>query len=164
NQERTHEVHVFEAYWAPITEGRVTYWDTAKFLLEAGIQGLRGSRFLRVGTFQRWMVDGPKTMDTSRNAWVGIIGILIFLFCQLLLIGYVSTTIVQRYKEAFSKSAPDVCCGGFISAVFHWLSPLIPGHETLFAWGFDAHWWRALGCLILWALLILEVFAARYFL
>ncbi len=64
-QSVAHEVHVFEAYWAPITEGRVTYWDTAKFLLEAGIQGLRGSKLLRVGTFQRWMFDGPKTMSTS---------------------------------------------------------------------------------------------------
>jgi hypothetical protein len=30
-----HCVHVYEAYWAPLTEGKVTYWDTLKFLFGA---------------------------------------------------------------------------------------------------------------------------------
>ena len=30
-----HAVHVYEAYWAPLTEGEVTYRDTILFLLSA---------------------------------------------------------------------------------------------------------------------------------
>jgi len=38
-----HAAHVYEAYWAPLTEGRVTYWDTIKFLFAAAWNGLRYS-------------------------------------------------------------------------------------------------------------------------
>ena len=30
-----HCVHVYEAYWAPLTEGKVSCWDTLKFLFGA---------------------------------------------------------------------------------------------------------------------------------
>ena len=33
------ELHVYEAYWAPITEGRVTLRDVASFLFNAGFRG-----------------------------------------------------------------------------------------------------------------------------
>jgi len=36
-------VHVYEAYWAPITEGRVTLRDVIRFLFAAGIEGLQHS-------------------------------------------------------------------------------------------------------------------------
>ena len=35
------EVHVYEAYWAPITEGQVTLRDVTSFLLGAAFNGLR---------------------------------------------------------------------------------------------------------------------------
>jgi len=57
-----HSVHVYEAYWAPITEGRVSYWDTVKFLFSAGWNGHRYIRVFRLGKFERWMFDGQKTM------------------------------------------------------------------------------------------------------
>jgi hypothetical protein len=46
------EVHLYEAYWAPVTEGRVSLRDTIEFLLRSGVNSL-----LRVGdrTFDRWM-------------------------------------------------------------------------------------------------------------
>ncbi|HWF03445.1 MAG TPA: hypothetical protein VHA06_07155, partial [Candidatus Angelobacter sp.] len=39
--EKPHAVHIYEAYWAPLTEGKVTYWDTVKFLLLAGWNGMK---------------------------------------------------------------------------------------------------------------------------
>ena len=35
------EVHLYEAYWAPLTEGRITTPETFWFLLQAGLLGLR---------------------------------------------------------------------------------------------------------------------------
>ena len=49
------EVHLYESYWAPITEGKVTLRDVLLFLLEAGINGTR--RALS-GRFVRWMFGG----------------------------------------------------------------------------------------------------------
>jgi len=39
----TREVHVYEAYWAPITEGKVTLRDVMRFLFNAGFDGWRHS-------------------------------------------------------------------------------------------------------------------------
>ncbi len=36
--QRQHEVHVYEAYWAPLTEGRVTYRDTLRFLFRRRLE------------------------------------------------------------------------------------------------------------------------------
>ena len=40
---RTREVHIYEAYWSPITEGEVTLRDVMRFLFNAGFDGWRHS-------------------------------------------------------------------------------------------------------------------------
>ncbi len=50
------EVHFYEAYWAPLTEGRVTLRETLTFLREAGRRGMWFA--LRDGVFDRWMFGG----------------------------------------------------------------------------------------------------------
>lgn len=49
----TDEVHVYEAYWAPLTEGRVKLQDVILFLVNAAGNGI-GSSFQRV--FRRWVL------------------------------------------------------------------------------------------------------------
>lgn len=49
------EVYLFEAYWAPITEGKVKTLDVLSFLITAGCNGI-ASAF--VGEWQRWMFGG----------------------------------------------------------------------------------------------------------
>ena len=49
------EVHFYEAYWAPLTEGRVTLRETLTFLVDAG---RRGMWFAYRGVFDRWMFGG----------------------------------------------------------------------------------------------------------
>jgi hypothetical protein len=46
-----HEVHFYEAYWAPLTEGEVRWWDVVSFLLGAAWRGLARSS----AGFERWM-------------------------------------------------------------------------------------------------------------
>ncbi|MGD1090223.1 MAG: hypothetical protein ABR955_16080, partial [Verrucomicrobiota bacterium] len=62
-QQVEHEVHLYEAYWAPLTEGKVTYVETLKFLFGAAWSGIRHSRLGRVCQFQRWMFGGVVELD-----------------------------------------------------------------------------------------------------
>jgi hypothetical protein len=45
------DVHVYEAYWAPLTEGRVTLRDVIAFLLLGAFAGIRAGR----KPFHRWL-------------------------------------------------------------------------------------------------------------
>ena len=49
----TREVHVYEAYWAPLTEGRVSLRDTLRFLARGGVNGVLNAP----GPFRRRMFD-----------------------------------------------------------------------------------------------------------
>ena len=49
--DRERDVHIYESYWAPMTEGRVTLRDVIGFLLRGGIGGVRLAR----QPFRRWM-------------------------------------------------------------------------------------------------------------
>lgn len=45
------EVHLYEGYWAPMTEGRIKAHDVISFLAGAGFNGLRHTK----GKFRRWL-------------------------------------------------------------------------------------------------------------
>jgi hypothetical protein len=49
------DVHFYEAYWAPLTEGRVTLRETLGFFVGAGWRGLGFA--LKDGVFDRWMFN-----------------------------------------------------------------------------------------------------------
>ena len=48
------EVHVYEGYWAPVTEGQVKILDVVSFLLRGGFNGMRNAW----KDFHRWMFGG----------------------------------------------------------------------------------------------------------
>jgi hypothetical protein len=54
------QVDVYEAYWAPLTEGRVRYSDVVAFLAGAGLSGLA-----TFGAFQRWVLGAERTYKVS---------------------------------------------------------------------------------------------------
>ncbi len=59
-------VHVYEAYWAPLTVGKISYLETIGFLLEAGWNGVRGTVLSgRFGSFRRWLFGGFRTLKIS---------------------------------------------------------------------------------------------------
>jgi len=55
------EVHFYEAYWAPLTEGRVTLRDTVTFLIDAAHRGVRFA--YHDGVFDRWMFGGREEFE-----------------------------------------------------------------------------------------------------
>lgn len=52
NDTGTHDVHIYEAYWAPLTEGKVTASDVISFLFDAGWNGIKNTT---ARTYRRWM-------------------------------------------------------------------------------------------------------------
>ena len=60
------QVHVYEAYWAPLTAGKISFSETIGFLLAAGWNGLRGTLLSgRVSSFYRWLFGEFKELKVS---------------------------------------------------------------------------------------------------
>ena len=60
--------HFYEAYWAPLTEGRVSLRETLAFFIDAGLSGLRFA--WRDGVFNRWMFAGRQEFEIpARRIW-----------------------------------------------------------------------------------------------
>ena len=59
------EVHVYEAYWAPLTEGRVSAFAVTRFLFDAGFRGIAHSLG---GAFDRWIFGKRGRLPISRWA------------------------------------------------------------------------------------------------
>ncbi len=72
-----HEVHVYEAYWAPITEGKVSATDVVNFLFDAGWNGILNTT---ARTYRRWMFGAEQQFLLATEkltfAFLGIMGLL----------------------------------------------------------------------------------------
>ncbi len=159
-----HAAHVYEAYWAPLTEGRVTYWDTIKFLLLAAWNGLRYSTPFRKTTFKRWMFGQPQPLDIGASTWWSLVVVLAFLLAQVAIIAGVSLTVASRYKQFLSAPVPALHVAGLWHALALWLLPFFPGGVTLHGTSIASPaWWTAAAKLALWFAAIAEVVVARYF-
>ncbi|HEV2846018.1 MAG TPA: hypothetical protein VG477_14285, partial [Thermoanaerobaculia bacterium] len=71
------EVHFYEAYWAPLTEGRVTLRDVISFLRTGGSNGLRHS--LSLSRSWRFMFDRrfpfPRSLSNSLNLALALLAV-----------------------------------------------------------------------------------------
>ena len=165
-KQQQHEVHVYEAYWAPLTEGRVSYRDTLRFLFAAAWNGLRYSKPFLSSTFDRWMFNGRKPMLIGGKTFFGLLCVLAFLLLQIGIIGYVSLEIAHRLRDVWSQPIPALTSMDFVHAWLEWLAPLFPaGTSTLlhpFRFGL-ASWWVALLRVTAWLGLIAEALFVRYF-
>jgi hypothetical protein len=61
------DLHLYEAYWAPLTEGEVSMRDVLVFLLRSFRNGLKNSR-REGGTIRRWMFGGFRVFPVPRGA------------------------------------------------------------------------------------------------
>ncbi|MGP8156400.1 MAG: hypothetical protein ACLQMT_06030 [Candidatus Acidiferrales bacterium] len=169
--QQEHNVHVYEAYWAPLTEGKVTYWETVKFLLLAAWNGLRFSCPCGPRTFKRWMFDEKKTMRIGPYTFLGLIVVLGFLLAQVAIISFVFFELAQQYKAVIARPLPVHATLPFWRAAgqilldwLRWLGPFVPGHVVLFnPKAFGHHWWWEPLRLLAWFGLVAEAFIVRYF-
>ena len=61
--QQTFDVHIYESYWAPLTEGKVALKDVMTFLFNAGWNGFMNTG---AGTFQRWMFDKEQSFELPK--------------------------------------------------------------------------------------------------
>jgi hypothetical protein len=163
-----HQVHIYEAYWAPIVEGKVTYTDTIRFLFLAAWSGIRRSRFLRPAVFCRWMFGRmQEQLKIGRATQISLVAVALFLALQVLAITFVTVRIASGIKEVASLTWP--VAPGLFPTLGHWslqaLKPFIPAHHALaHASIFSPEWRTAAWHTLLWFFIIAEVFFVRYFL
>lgn len=74
------DVHIYEAYWAPITEGQIGIKDVMRFLRAAGRNGLRNTR----DVFQRWVLGAyvdfgrfPRTAVYLQAAYWTVLSLIV---------------------------------------------------------------------------------------
>ena len=78
------EAHFFEAYWAPLTEGKITLRQTLSFLRDAGTRGLRFA--YREGVFDRLMfgkeqefqIPAARVLHLALALWILLLMIAAF--------------------------------------------------------------------------------------
>lgn len=63
------EIHFYEGYWAPLTEGEVTLRDISRFLLRAGVNGILNSST----SFSRWIFGRWQSYDIPVRTWAYLV-------------------------------------------------------------------------------------------
>lgn len=177
---KAHQVHVYEAYWAPVTEGKVTYFETLQFLLQAAWRGFCCSRFLRKATFQRWMFDDMQDLTISAFTQIALMAVALVVLVEAASIAFVTFRVTAGIKEISSMTWPampplHLAFGHFgtwlmLFRDFMWnnvlqlLKPFLPQHAALHHPGTVKHWLAAAVQTLAWLATIGQAFFVRYFL
>jgi hypothetical protein len=115
------ELHIYEGYWAPITEGKVRIADVISFLLRAGVNGLRNSP----RDFLRWVFGGPVNFGRQHGTWLSL-GAALAAVLSLIAANLVVTVLFAgRLAGRMSRGAAQG--PAFDDATFTALATLIAG-------------------------------------
>lgn len=98
------KVHLYEAYWAPLTEGEITYRQTAAFILHAGVTGLMASV---KGRFDRWIFNGMKWLPVVGSTF-GTLLLMLVVLAPLLLLTGTTAWVVYLAKTVFGAGGVDI--------------------------------------------------------
>jgi hypothetical protein len=63
------EIHFYEGYWAPLTEGEVSLRDISGFLLRAGVNGILNS----TTSFSRWIFGRWQSYEIPVRTWAYLV-------------------------------------------------------------------------------------------
>jgi hypothetical protein len=99
----TIELHVYEGYWASVTEGQVNILDVISFLLRAGFNGLRNSW----RDYQRWLFGGTVNFGRQQGTWLSL-AVALAAVLSLIIANFVVTVLFAgRLAERMSPGAID---------------------------------------------------------
>ena len=88
---KKHPVHIYEAYWAPLTEGNITLTEVIRFLATAGF----GALWLSRKTFLRWLFGKDRKFKIPFSTPLGLLGTLV-LVLSLVVINTVLTLVAGQ--------------------------------------------------------------------
>jgi hypothetical protein len=124
------DVHLYEVYWAPLTEGKVTLRDVLLFLVTAG---LRGIRCCAHGSFDRWIFDARRSFRLPRRGVLQLGALLVLLGALALIFAALALAGAAELSRLFHPGALPAAPGWL-----RWLSTktilgLLAGGAILFA-------------------------------
>ncbi len=175
-----HAAHVYEAYWAPLTEGKVGYWDTIQFLLEGGWNGLRCIFPRMKWSFDRWVFGEFAAMPITKGTPMALILTVLILLFTVGVIAMAGAAVADVTKNIHSPN-PLSAVKAVLDTIYGQFAAVWNGLVALWAWVARSHvaeasrmampntkahgfWWQYLLALVAWGVLIGLVFVVRYFL
>lgn len=102
--QQTFDVHIYESYWAPLTEGKVSLKDVMYFLFDAAWNGLMNTDAKK--GFQRWMFDAERAFKLPKLRLMGILLSLLVLLLALVFMNSVLAATAASYAVGGSKNFP----------------------------------------------------------
>ena len=139
-------VHLYECYWAPLTEGKVTTAEAAWFLLTSGARGMLRCGFLR-WSFDRFLFQRPITFQVPKHtllqflAALAVIGSL--LITNLLVISVVGARVLGGGGGGAGRWPSHALFADLTSDLALGLGGILVGAlGALMLSGEDRRWWR----------------------
>jgi hypothetical protein len=97
------DVHVYEAYWAPLTAGKVGLRHVVGFLLGAGVSGIRAAPH----AFLRWMFNGWQEFPPSIKALFELLVAIAFVASLIVMNATIAAVVASRSIGRESVSWPS---------------------------------------------------------
>lgn len=85
-------IHLYEAYWAPLTEGAAGLWQVVRFLLSGGWNGLRSDARLN-----RFMFDRPRQFRINRWNLAKLAVVIATVIAMLIVGGTIAGVAIARF-------------------------------------------------------------------
>jgi hypothetical protein len=101
---RSQKVHLYEAYWAPLTENQISSRETFWFLLRAGLAG--AGRSLS-GSWWRMMFGHRHEFELSKRALLAFLVAVLVLLSLLLMNGVILATTANRLLTVSASHWPS---------------------------------------------------------
>ena len=134
------EVHVYEAYWAPLTEGQVRIRDVTGFLFRSGLNGLKFAR----KPLRRWLFGEPVEFQHVNTAWLKIQLWLALLFVSSLVLLNTVIGLVAAARFLGESRESSYWHVERIAALSGALVPLLAVALALLVWWAIAGGWKKL--------------------
>jgi hypothetical protein len=101
--EHNYDVHIYEAYWAPLTEGRVSLTDVMQFLFNAGWNGFWNTG---AGKFRRWIFRAEQVFKLPKFKLLAILTVLMLLLLALIVVNAVLAAAASSHAIGGSNAFP----------------------------------------------------------
>ncbi|MDP9201577.1 MAG: hypothetical protein M3P26_06550 [Gemmatimonadota bacterium] len=154
------EAHVYEGYWAPLTEGRITLRQVMNFLAGAGSNGLKIAR----RTFRRWLLGEYRAFPTPIRI---VLYLLVALATVAALVALNSTIAIVVATRALFSQKPWWLTDGLFADLTTTFNAVVTTMAVFGASLAIAHYMRRLKVPVLarktWAWVTLPLFALTVF-
>ena len=88
------DLHIYEGYWAPFTEGKVTFYESLRFLLSGASRGIKtcvSNWFNGESGFSRWMFGEMENLGVKAGTLRDLLLTLLFLGLGLVIAAAIET-------------------------------------------------------------------------